>query len=123
MVAGISGPTPGSETAGADDDPKLKPVVSQPPKKTVSAETIARLATGRALRDLIMASPEQIPGRTVPQPSAKNQPEQCCYAIGSGLVSLSTSDIGLTKAITALLDRTAAKPYFPATLALKYHDC
>src|SRR5215203_6798051 len=58
IVAGISGATPGSvATPGLDDDPKLKPVVSQPPKKTVSAATIARLATGRALRDLIMASP------------------------------------------------------------------
>src|SRR2546430_3106495 len=58
MVAGMSGATPGSgATLGPDDDPKLNPVVSQPPKKTVSAETIARLATGRALHDLIMASP------------------------------------------------------------------
>src|SRR5713226_6667903 len=64
MVAGMSGATPGSGATGADDDPKLNPVVSQPPKKTVSAATIARLATGRALHDLIMASPEQIPGRT-----------------------------------------------------------
>jgi hypothetical protein len=46
------------------------------PRNIVSAEAIPRLATVRALHDLTMVSPEQIRGRTDPQPSAKLLSEQ-----------------------------------------------
>src|SRR5256885_3327879 len=114
MVAGISGATPGSgATVGLEDDPKLKPVVSQPPRKIVSAETIAKLAAGRALRDLFMASPEQTPGRSRPAANRKTPTGAMMLRHWTGFGCVSTSYIGLTKALTPLLDRTAAKPYFP----------
>jgi len=61
MVAGISGATPGSGATVDDEEPNmLKFVVSQPASKTASVEMMARLATGRALPDLIMGIPRLI---------------------------------------------------------------
>jgi hypothetical protein len=71
MVAGISGARPGSGAAVGDDEPKLKPVL-QPAKQTANAETMARLATERALPDLFMGIPRtQFHGRT--RPAAKRK--------------------------------------------------
>jgi hypothetical protein len=58
MVAGISGATPGSTGAGAElDDIEGRLMLLHAPRKIVSAEAIARLATLRALLDPIIASP------------------------------------------------------------------
>ena len=67
MVAGISGATPGSTGSGDElDDSDGRLMLPHAARKTVSAEAIARLATVRALTDLIIAFPRPIPGRTVP---------------------------------------------------------
>ena len=61
MVAGISGATPGSAGSGAvfdDSDGRL--MLPHAPRNIVSAEAIARLATVRALPDLIIAFPRAI---------------------------------------------------------------
>ena len=78
MVAGISGATPGSASGAETDDNDGRLMLLHAPRNIVSAEAIARLATVRALRDLIIGIPlEQIRGRSRPsQPSAKRLPEQ-----------------------------------------------
>jgi len=78
MVAGISGATPGSGAGVDDEEPNmLKFVVSQPASKIASVEMMARLATGRALPDLIMGiPPTHLTAAPVQQPSAKLQPGQ-----------------------------------------------
>jgi hypothetical protein len=55
MVAGNSGPTPGSGAAVGVD---VRLMLPQAPKKTVSAEAIPRLAIARAQLELFMAFPE-----------------------------------------------------------------
>ena len=76
MLAGISGATPGSASgAGLDDNDGS--VLLHAPRKIVSADAIARLATVRALRELIIVFPRAIPlAAPVKQPSAKRLPEQ-----------------------------------------------
>jgi len=76
MLAGISGATPGSASgAGLDDNDGS--VLLHAPRKIVSAAAIARPATGRALRELIIVFPRAIPlAAPVKQPSAKRLPEQ-----------------------------------------------
>src|SRR5690349_9200592 len=76
MVAGISGPppTPGSAAGGAEEPPPnmpLKLVVSQPASTTDSIEMTARLATARALPDLIMGIPRTNSHRS--RPAAKRK--------------------------------------------------
>jgi hypothetical protein len=100
MVAGTSGATPGSGAADGEDGDRLK--LLQAPRKIVSAATTPRLAIVRAIGELSMLSPEQIPGRSRPAANRKN-------AVGamtsrklrrcSDLVS-EASYIGLTKALT-----------------------
>jgi hypothetical protein len=113
MVAGISGASAGSTGVGEPDiDGKLMPP-PHAPSKTVSADAAARLATVRALRELIIAFPRairwQIPGRSrqaaAAQPSAKSLPEQrrpSKLRRCADLVSEPASYIGLTKALTPL---------------------
>ena len=77
MVAGISGATPGSASGAGLDDSDGRLMLLHAARKSASAEAIARLATVRALRDLIIAFPRAIPlAAPVPQPSAKRLPEQ-----------------------------------------------
>jgi hypothetical protein len=76
MVAGISGASPGS-VAGAELDDNDGSVLLQPPRKIVSADAVARLASVRALRELIIVFPRANPSAApVKQPSAKLLPEQ-----------------------------------------------
>jgi hypothetical protein len=76
MVAGISGASPGS-VAGAELDDNDGSVLLHPPRKIVSADAVARLASVRALRELIIVFPRAIPSAApVKQPSAKLLPEQ-----------------------------------------------
>jgi hypothetical protein len=76
MLAGISGATPGSASgAGLDDNDGS--VLLHAPKKIVSAAAIARPATVRALRELIIVFPRAIPlAAPAKQPSSKRLPEQ-----------------------------------------------
>jgi hypothetical protein len=60
MVAGISGASPGS-VAGAELDDNDGSVPLQAPRKIVSADAVARLASVRALRELIIVFPRAIP--------------------------------------------------------------
>ena len=80
MVAGISGATPGSASGAELDDSDGRLMLLHAASKIVSADAIARLATVRALRDLIIAFPRAILGKSlaapVKQPSAKRLPEQ-----------------------------------------------
>ena len=88
----------------------------QAPKNTVSAETIARLATTRALPNPIIAFPRAIFGRTRPAANRKTRAGAMTsikLRRRSDLVSQGASYIGLTKALTPLLDRNGAKPYSP----------
>jgi hypothetical protein len=83
MVAGISGATPGSASGDGLDDNDGS-VLLQAPRKIVSADAVAKLATVRALRKLIIAFPRAIPWQflgnslatPVKQPTAKRLPEQ-----------------------------------------------
>ena len=59
MVAGISGPTPGSGAGSDDDDSDGRLMLPQPPSNIVSTEAAARLATARALHDLTMVPPSK----------------------------------------------------------------
>jgi hypothetical protein len=86
MVAGISGASPGSAGGGDPEDigPKLMPP-PHAPSKTVSAEAAARLATVRALRELIIAFPRAIAGRCLTDSLAapvkrpmRNQAQKAC---------------------------------------------
>src|SRR3954463_269582 len=74
MVAGISGATPGSAAGGAEEPPNmpLKLVVSQPASTTDSIEMMARLATARAVPDLIMGIPRHIPTAAPVRSQAQN---------------------------------------------------
>jgi hypothetical protein len=106
MVAGISGPTPGSEGSGVgfeDSDGRL--MLLHAPRNIVSAEAIARLATTRALPDPFIAFPPAIFGRTRPAANRKT-PAGATTSIKlrrrSDLVSQGASYIGLTKALTPL---------------------
>ena len=85
IEAGISGATPGSKGSGEElDDSEGKLKLLHPAKNIVSADAIARLATVRALRELIIVFPRAIPwqilGRSRQaanrQPIAKSLPEQ-----------------------------------------------
>jgi hypothetical protein len=77
MVAGISGASPGSVAGAELDDNDGRLMLLHAASKVVSAEAIARLATVRALRELIIAFPRAIPSAApVKQPSAKLLPEQ-----------------------------------------------
>src|SRR4029077_12530277 len=58
MVAGISGATPGSGSELGDSEGRF--VLPHAPRKTVSAEAITRLATVRALSDVIIAFPRAV---------------------------------------------------------------
>jgi hypothetical protein len=121
MVAGISGATPGSGGAlGPDDDSDGRLMLLHAPRNIVSAEAIARLATTRALPDPIIAFPPSIFGRTRPAANRKT-PAGAMTSIQlrrrPDLVSQEASYIGLTKALTPLLDRIGAKPYSPATIS------
>jgi hypothetical protein len=51
-------------------------MLPQAPRNTVSAQAIPKLATVRALTDLIMAFPAFIVAAPIPQPSAKLLLEQ-----------------------------------------------
>ena len=93
--------------AGLDDsDGRL--MLLHAASKTVSAEAIARLATGRALRELIIAFPRAIPCK-FPAAPVSSQPQKPAGAMTSvelrrctDLVSEALSYIGLTKALTPL---------------------
>ena len=80
MVAGISGATPGSASGAELDDSDGRLMLLHAASKIVSADAIARLATVRALRELIIAFPRAIPWQIlaapVKQPTAKRLPEQ-----------------------------------------------
>jgi hypothetical protein len=58
MEAGIAGATPGSVGGAEEDDSDGRLMLPHAPRNIVSAEAIPRLATARALRDLIMIFPE-----------------------------------------------------------------
>src|SRR6195952_5309163 len=74
IEAGISGATPGSTGSGDEfEDSEGRLMLPQPPRKTVSAEAIARLATVRALTDLIIALPRPILSRP-----SRSQPQNAC---------------------------------------------
>jgi hypothetical protein len=91
MVAGISGATPGSGAGVGFDENDGRLMLLHAPRNIDNAETIPRLATVRALRDLIIESPDT-DRRSVPQPSAKPLSEQRCpasYAERPDLVSRS----------------------------------
>ena len=60
MLAGISGATPGSASGGGLDDNDGS-VLLQAPRKIVSADAVAKLASVRALRELIIVFPRAIP--------------------------------------------------------------
>ncbi|XIA68068.1 hypothetical protein ACFIOY_11955 [Bradyrhizobium sp. TZ2] len=78
----------------------------QAPRNIVSAEAIARLATVRALRDLIIVFPRAIPkGRS--REAANRKKSARAMTAGklrrcSDLVSVGASYIGLKKALTPL---------------------
>jgi hypothetical protein len=117
MVAGISGATLGSG-GGSELDDRDGKLIPPPhaPRKIVSADAIARLATVRALTDLIIAFPRAIPGRTRHAANRKTP----AGAMTSGKITpqlrfgfQAASYIGLKKALTPLLDRNSAKPYSP----------
>jgi hypothetical protein len=76
MVAGISGATPGSASGAGLDDIDGRLMLLHPASKAVSADAIARLATVRALRELIIAFPRTSLAAPVQQPTAKSLPEQ-----------------------------------------------
>jgi hypothetical protein len=57
MVAGISGATPGSASGDGLDDIDGRLMLLHAASKIVSADAIAKLATVRALRELIIAFP------------------------------------------------------------------
>ena len=78
MVAGISGATPGSASGAELDDSDGRLMLLHAASKIVSADAIARLATVRALRELIIAFPRAIWHLAAPvkQPTAKRLPEQ-----------------------------------------------
>jgi hypothetical protein len=115
MVAGISGATPGSVGADGAEEPPNIPVVSQPASKTASVETTARLATGRALPDLIMGLPQTdstaAPSYSQAQNINRGNDLWQIYAEVPQLVSEPPSYNGLTKALTTLLDTAFTTPY------------
>jgi len=77
MVAGISGATPGSASGAELDDSDGRLMLLHAASKTVSADAIARLATVRALRELIIEFPRANSlAAPVKQPTAKSLPEQ-----------------------------------------------
>jgi hypothetical protein len=65
MLAGISGPGPGSGATEGEDEKDGRLMLLQAPRNIVSAEAIPRLATARALRDVTMASPKQFPAAPI----------------------------------------------------------
>ena len=104
MVAGLYGPAPGSASgAGLDDNDGS--VLLHAPRKIVSADAIARLATVRALHDQIIATPPSNLGRSRHAANRKT-PVGAMMSIklrrGSDLVSVAPSYIGLKKALTPL---------------------
>jgi hypothetical protein len=73
----MSGATGGSAGAEGPDENEGRLMLPHAPRNTVKAEAIPRLTIERALRDLIMASPQaKLVDRTRPQPSAKLLSEQ-----------------------------------------------
>src|SRR5260370_28017540 len=62
MVAGTSGT--GSGATDGDDENDGRLMLPHAPRNIVSAEAIPRFATARALRDITMAFPRTIRGRT-----------------------------------------------------------
>jgi hypothetical protein len=115
MVAGISGAASGSGAELGDNEGS---VLLHAPRNIVSAEAIARWATGRALRDLFIAFPRAILGRSrqatkrkTPagaMTSAKITPQLRFGFSGSILY---WPHQGLNH---PLLDTNGAKPYSPA---------
>jgi hypothetical protein len=81
MVAGISGATPGSASGAELDDSDGRLMLLHAASKIVSADAIARLATVRALRELIIAFPRailwQILGRSR-QAANSSQSQKAC---------------------------------------------
>jgi hypothetical protein len=73
--------------------------------KIVSADAIARLATVRALRELIIAFPRAIPGRSR-QAANRKKPAGAMTSVElrrcTDFVSLGASYTGLKKALTPL---------------------
>jgi hypothetical protein len=109
MVAGISGASPGSVGGAELDDSDGRLMLLHAASKTVSADAIARLATVRALRELIIAFPRAIPwqilGRSR-QAANRKKPAGAMTSVElrrcADLVSEALSYIGLTKALTPL---------------------
>jgi hypothetical protein len=103
MLAGISGATPGSASGAVLDDNDGS-VLLQAPRKIVSADAVAKLASVRALRELIIVFPRAIE----PLPSSSQAQNSCRsndvhqLRRGSDLVSVAASYIGLKKALTPL---------------------
>src|SRR5713226_10560800 len=69
MVAGTSGT--GSGATDGEDENEGRLMLPHAPRNIVSAQAIPRLAPARALRDLTMAFPRTIRGRT--RPAAKRK--------------------------------------------------
>jgi len=81
MVAGISGATPGSASGAELDDSDGRLMLLHAASKIVSADAIARLATVRALRELIIAFPRAIPWQILGhsrQAANRSQSQKAC---------------------------------------------
>src|SRR6478609_5321299 len=75
MVAGNSGPTPGSGAGGSDvEESDGRLMLPQAPRNIVSAEASPQLATARALGNLTMVFP---PNKFVAAP-VRSQAQNCC---------------------------------------------
>src|ERR1700756_313799 len=115
MVAGTSGPTPGSCAGADDDEPKLGRLRLPPPqapRPTVSAEMTARLAIVRVVPKLAMAFPRIRSGRTRHTANRKTAVGATTTRSLRHWLRQPASYNSLKKGLTALLDRTAARPYF-----------
>jgi hypothetical protein len=103
MLAGIAGATPGSGGGVDEDENDGMLMLPQAPRNTVSAQAIPRLATVRALSDLIMVSPAfnswPLPSRTQAQNYCRsNDSNELRWR--SDLVSCAACYIRLTKDLT-----------------------
>ncbi|WFU20793.1 hypothetical protein [Bradyrhizobium sp. CB3481] len=87
------------------DDSEGKLMLPHAASKTVSADAAARLATVRALRELIIAFPRQFLGRSR-QAANRKKPAGAMTSVElrrcTDLVSVGASYTGLKKALTPL---------------------
>src|ERR1700761_1434648 len=113
MGGGPSGATPGSG-AGAEELPKLGRLMPPPqaPRVTVNAAIAARLAIARVVPKLAMVFPRIKSGRTRHTANRKTAVGATTTRLPLPWFRRPASYNSLKKGLTALLDRTAARPYF-----------